>query len=273
MGAAGGVGGRTPRRRVRGVHRATLERHGGRLLVARSSSQPNHVPSLGLVGNGLSAWHQKPDEAVAVLRAGQGEVDPLASFPYMLTARDCCTVRRHQDAYRYARAGAHLREGRRVGAVLLKPGRTWPWVSSSRASRPPRARRRRRAPGRRLPRSPGLGTRDRRTERRSPDVPRGATHAAGGRPQVVSEGWLLGALGEIDAAFDVLARAEDQNQALALLLRDARLRSAAGRPAVGGAPAAAGADRLITRRAATPRDGRARRGAPGPSSPGGRSPA
>jgi hypothetical protein len=28
----------------------------------------------------------------------------------------------------------------------------------------------------------------------------------------VSEGWLLGALGEIDTAFDVLARAEDELQ-------------------------------------------------------------
>ena len=33
-------------------------------------------------------------------------------------------------------------------------------------------------------------------------------------PTVVSMGWLLGALGETDAAFDVLARAEDEQQAL-----------------------------------------------------------
>lgn len=33
-------------------------------------------------------------------------------------------------------------------------------------------------------------------------------------PTVVAEGWLLGALGETDAAFDVLARAEDEQQAL-----------------------------------------------------------
>ena len=32
-------------------------------------------------------------------------------------------------------------------------------------------------------------------------------------PTVVSEAWLLGALGEIDAAFEVLARAEDEYQA------------------------------------------------------------
>ena len=31
---------------------------------------------------------------------------------------------------------------------------------------------------------------------------------------VVSEAWLLGALGEIDAAFEVLARAEDEYQAM-----------------------------------------------------------
>ncbi len=34
-----------------------------------------------------------------------------------------------------------------------------------------------------------------------------------GGPAVVSEAWLLGALGEIDAAFEVLARAEDEYQA------------------------------------------------------------
>ena len=33
-------------------------------------------------------------------------------------------------------------------------------------------------------------------------------------PTVVAEGWLLGALGDMDAAFDVLARAEDEQQAL-----------------------------------------------------------
>jgi hypothetical protein len=32
-------------------------------------------------------------------------------------------------------------------------------------------------------------------------------------PTVVSEAWLLGALGEIDAAFDVVARAEEECQA------------------------------------------------------------
>jgi hypothetical protein len=33
-------------------------------------------------------------------------------------------------------------------------------------------------------------------------------------PAVVAEGWLLGALGETDAAFNLLARAEDEQQAL-----------------------------------------------------------
>ncbi len=32
-------------------------------------------------------------------------------------------------------------------------------------------------------------------------------------PTVVSEAWLLGALGEVDAAFDVIARAEEECQA------------------------------------------------------------
>jgi hypothetical protein len=35
-----------------------------------------------------------------------------------------------------------------------------------------------------------------------------------GSPTIVSEAWLLGALGEIDDAFDVLARAEEEYQGL-----------------------------------------------------------
>ena len=35
-----------------------------------------------------------------------------------------------------------------------------------------------------------------------------------GSPTVVTEAWLLGALGEVDAAFGVLARAEDECQGL-----------------------------------------------------------
>ena len=35
-----------------------------------------------------------------------------------------------------------------------------------------------------------------------------------GSPTAVSEAWLLGALGEIDDAFDVLARAEEEYQSL-----------------------------------------------------------
>jgi hypothetical protein len=35
-----------------------------------------------------------------------------------------------------------------------------------------------------------------------------------GSPTAVSEAWLLGALGEIDEAFDVLARAEEEFQGL-----------------------------------------------------------
>jgi hypothetical protein len=35
-----------------------------------------------------------------------------------------------------------------------------------------------------------------------------------GSPTAVSEAWLLGALGEVDAAFDVLARAEAEHQGL-----------------------------------------------------------
>ena len=70
-----------------------------------------------------------------------------------------------------------------------------------------------------------------------------------GSPSVVSEIWLLGALGEIDAAFDVVARAEEELSRLPLLHGSPRLRSASRGPAIPSvAPEAGSAARIELRR-------------------------
>ncbi len=171
--------------------------------------QPSHVPSLGLLGMCLSL-HQKPDEAEPFFERAR-QADPLASFPYMLTALGLLTARRPQEALPYAEqaltfekedasalfcsslanvALGHFEEGitaaehgvsvsHRGGDFLGLLG----WALAS-AGREDEAR---------------TLLEELRTR-------------AAAAPQIVSEGWLLGALGEIDAAFEVFARAEDQHQ-------------------------------------------------------------
>ncbi len=171
--------------------------------------QPSHVPSLGLLGMCLSL-HQKPDEAESFFGRAR-QADPLASFPYMLTALGLLTVRRPQEAHGYAEqaltfekddasalfcsslaniALGHFEEGieaaehgvavsHRGGDFLGLLG--WALASAGREDE----------------------------ARTLLEELRARPETA---PQIVSEGWLLGALGEIDAAFEVFAMAEDQHQ-------------------------------------------------------------
>jgi TolB-like protein/Flp pilus assembly protein TadD len=171
--------------------------------------QPTHVPSLGLLGMCLSI-QQRPDEAEPVFERAR-EADPLASFPYMLTALGLLSVGKPREAHRYAEqalifekddtsalncsslanvALGHFEEGIAAAqrAVALSHGGPHMvgllgWV---------------------------LATAGRKDEARALLEELRARPA--GAPAVVSEGWLLGALGEIDAAFEVFARAEDEYQ-------------------------------------------------------------
>jgi TolB-like protein/cytochrome c-type biogenesis protein CcmH/NrfG len=171
--------------------------------------QPSHVSSLGLVGMCLSL-HQRPDEAATYFERAR-QVDPLASFPYMLTALGLLTVRRHQDAQRYAEqalvfekddasalycaalanvALGHFEQGIEAaehGVAVAHRGGDFVgllgWV---------------------------LATAGREDEART--LLNELRTRPAEAPQIVSEGWLLGALGEIDAAFDVFKRAEEKNQ-------------------------------------------------------------
>jgi serine/threonine-protein kinase len=171
--------------------------------------QPSHVPSLGLRGMCLSL-HQRPDEAEPFFERAR-QVDPLASFPYMLTALGLLTARKPGEAHGYAEQAltfekddasalfcsslANVALGRfEEGIAAAEHGVSvahrggdflgllgWALASAGRT-----------------------------------DEARTLLEELRGRPaeapQIVSEGWLLGALGEIDAAFEVFARAEEQHQ-------------------------------------------------------------
>jgi TolB-like protein/Tfp pilus assembly protein PilF len=171
--------------------------------------QPSHVPSLGLLGMCLSL-HQKPDEAEPFFERAR-QADPLASFPYMLTALGLLTAGRPQEAHGYAEQALTF-EKEDASALFcsslakIAMGRFEEGIAAA---------------------EHGVAV----SHRGSDFVGLlGWALASGGRkddartlleelrtrpaaaPQIVSEGWLLGALGELDAAFDVFARAEDQHQ-------------------------------------------------------------
>ncbi len=171
--------------------------------------EPSHVPSLGLLGMCLSL-HQKPDEAEPFFERAM-QADPLASFPYMLTALGLLTARRPQEAHRYAEqaltfekedasalfcsslanvALGHFEEGivaAEGGVAVSHRGADFLGLLGW-----------------------ALATAGRKDEARVLLEELRTRPAAA--PPIVSEGWLLGALGEIDAAFEVLARAENENQ-------------------------------------------------------------
>jgi TolB-like protein/Tfp pilus assembly protein PilF len=171
--------------------------------------QPNHVPSLGLLGMCLSL-HQKPDEAAPFFERARA-ADPLASFPYMLTALGLLTVRRHQDAHRHAEqalvfekddasalycaalanvALGHFEQGIAAaehGVAVAHRGGDFVGLLGW-----------------------ALATAGREDEART--LLEELRTRPAEAPQIVSEGWLLGALGEIDAAFVVFKRAEEKNQ-------------------------------------------------------------
>ena len=171
--------------------------------------QPTHVPSLGLLGMCFSV-HQKPDEAAPFFERAR-QVDPLASFPYMLTALGLLTVRKPEEARGHAEqalifekddasalycaalanvALGHFEQGiaeAEHGVAVAHRGGDFVGLLGW-----------------------ALATAGRRDEARALLEELRARPASA--PPIVSEGWLLGALGEIDAAFGVLARAEDEHQ-------------------------------------------------------------
>jgi TolB-like protein/Flp pilus assembly protein TadD len=171
--------------------------------------QPTHVPSLGLLGMCLSI-QQRPDEAEPVFERAR-KADPLASFPYMLTALGLLSVGRPREAHRYAEQ-ALIFEKDDASALNCSSLAN---VALGRFEEGIAAAQRAVALSHGGPYMVGLlgwalATAGRKDEARALLEELRARPA--GAPAVVSEGWLLGALGEIDAAFEVFARAEDEYQ-------------------------------------------------------------
>jgi serine/threonine-protein kinase len=170
---------------------------------------PSHVPSLGLLGMSLSV-HLKPDEAAPFFERAR-QVDPLASFPYMLSALGLLTVRRPREARGYADQALTF-EKDDASALFCSSLAN---VALGRFEEGIAAAEHGVAVAHRGGDFVGLlgwavATAGRKDEART-FLEELRTRPAEA-PQIVSEGWLLGALGEIDAAFEVFTRAEDQHQ-------------------------------------------------------------
>ncbi len=169
--------------------------------------EPDNVLALASFGIVLCS-RQRLDEALPFLERAR-KADPLASFPYALTGKGLLNCRRPEEALRYLEdalsfekedataldsAGmAHVALGQfeegiatleRVVAISHRGAHflgTLGWA---------------------------LATAGRQAEART--ILEELRARPAGAPTVVSEAWLLGALGEIDAAFEVVARAEEE---------------------------------------------------------------
>lgn len=173
--------------------------------------EPDHVLALASFAVTLCG-RQRLDEALPLFERARA-ADPLASFPYMLTGWGLVASGRPEEALRYiedaltfekddasaiaAWCMANVALGRHEEAVAA--GERGVTVAY-------------RAPFFLGVHGWALAIAGRDGEARAILAELRARPA--GSPTAVSEAWLLGALGEIDVAFDVLARAEDEHQGL-----------------------------------------------------------
>jgi len=173
--------------------------------------QPDYV--LGLASFGLTLCsRQRVDEGLRLLERAR-QCDPLASFPYMLTGWGLLEGRRPQESLRYLEDALTFEkdDASAIGALavaLVAVGRVEEGIAAAERGA---------TVGYRAPYFLGtlgwaLATAHRRDEARAILDELRARPASS--PIAVTEAWLLGALGEIDDAFRVLARAEEEHQGL-----------------------------------------------------------
>ena len=172
--------------------------------------QPRHVQALGSFGVCLSA-RQRFQEAPPFFKRAE-EADPLAAFPYSLTGGGLLGSGRPVEALASCEDALSFEKDNLIALylsaiALVRLGRTDEGIA--RAERAV-------AVSQRGPHFLGvlgwvLATSGRGDAART--ILEELRARPAGAPTVVSEGWLLGALGETDAAFEVLARAEDECQA------------------------------------------------------------
>ena len=172
--------------------------------------EPTHVLALGSFAISLCTL-QRLEEALPFFERAR-EADPLASFPYTLTGGGYLTCGRRHEAVRHLEdALAFEKEDvtalyfMSVAKVALENGEEGIALAERAVTVSHR--------GGVLVGILGwaLATTGRTAEARALLGELQARPA--GSPTVVSEAWLLGALGEIDAAFEVLERAEEECQA------------------------------------------------------------
>ncbi len=169
--------------------------------------QPNHVLALASFGIVLCT-RQRLDEALPFLERAR-QADPLASFPYALTGGGLLNCGRPEEAMRYLDDALSFEKEDATaldnsGIALVALGRFEEGIA--RLERVV-------AVSHRAPHFLGtlgwaLASAGRQEEART--ILEELRARPAGTPAVVSEAWLLGALGEIDAAFEVVARAEEE---------------------------------------------------------------
>jgi TolB-like protein/Flp pilus assembly protein TadD len=172
--------------------------------------EPRHVLALGSFGFSLCTL-QRLEEAVPILERAM-EADPLASFPYALTGLGHLTCGRLREAERHLEDALSFDKEDvtalyTLGMAKVALGKAEEGIALAERAVTLSHR------GGVLVGVLGwaLATAGRHDEARALlDELRARPH---GSPTVVAEAWLLGALGEVDAAFEVLARAEPECQA------------------------------------------------------------
>ena len=202
--------------------------------------EPRHVLALGSYGITLCA-RGKPDEGLALCERAR-EADPLASFPYTLTAWGLLLAGKPEEALRYAEDALGFEKEDASALIAVSMAN----VALGRLEQGIAAAEQGVAISHRGPAFLGglgwaLAIAGRRDEARALLTELRARPASS--PTTVSEVWLLGALGEIDDAFAVIARAEEECQGQLYYTGVARVRSAPLRPAFCGAGTEAGAAR------------------------------
>ena len=172
--------------------------------------EPTHVLALGSFGIVLCA-RGRLDEALPLFERAR-EADPIASFPYMITGGGFLTCGRPQEALRFFEdALSFAKEDASAvflsGMAMVALGRFDEGIAAAEHAV---------TISHRSPYFLGvlgwaLATAGRKEE--AGKILEEIRARTEGAPPNVTEAMLLGALGEIDAAFELLARAEDEYQA------------------------------------------------------------
>ncbi|HEX4826270.1 MAG TPA: protein kinase [Candidatus Polarisedimenticolaceae bacterium] len=173
--------------------------------------QPDHVLALASWAVTLCS-RRRVDEALPLFARAR-EADPLASFPYMLTGWGLVECGRSAEALAYIEDALTFEKDDASALASLAMAS----VAVGKHDAGIAAAERCVAVTYRAPYFLGILSWALASAGRVPEARAilGEIQARPtGSPTAVTEAWVLGALGEIDAAFDVLARAEDEHQGL-----------------------------------------------------------